>query len=84
MALNTNSIQHNFAHVSQHEAGVLESPAAPIVILTRKRNAPIAAEVAPNLNTLGMMLPNSPLYIFYFTICLVSPQVLNGCNKMQP
>lgn len=73
MALNTNSIQHNFAHVSQHEAGVLESPAAPIVILTRKRNAPIAAEVAPNLNTLGMMLPNSPLYYILFYYLLGEP-----------
>ncbi len=73
MALNTNSIQHNFAHVSPHEAGVLESPAAPIVILARKRNAHIAAEVAPKLNTLGMMLPNSPLYYILFYHLLGAP-----------
>ncbi len=73
MALNTNSIQHNFAHVSPHEAGVLESPAAPIVILGRKRNAHMAAEVAPKLNTLGMVLPNSPLYYILFYHLLGAP-----------
>lgn len=73
MALNTNSIQHNFAHVSPHEAGVLECPAAPIVILARKRSTHIAAEVAPKLNTLGMMLPNSPLYYILFYHLLGTP-----------
>jgi hydrogenase maturation protein HypF len=53
-----------YAEVDECEAGLLASPAAPIVLLTR-RAAPapgIAPGVAPGQLTLGFMLPYSPLH----------------------
>ncbi|GET43421.1 carbamoyltransferase HypF [Microseira wollei] len=50
--------------VSAKERELLQSPAAPIVLLPRKdtiENA-IAAAVAPGQNTLGFMLPYTPLH----------------------
>jgi len=50
-------------HVSDEEARLLTSPAAPIVLL-RRRDAPaaIASAVAPGQNRLGLLLPASPLH----------------------
>jgi hydrogenase maturation protein HypF len=42
-------------------AALLESPAAPIVILERRPGAPVAPNVAPGMPTLGVMLPAMPL-----------------------
>lgn len=47
--------------VSEIEAQALTSPEAPIVLLTR-RTETLAPSVAPGLNTLGVMLPASPLH----------------------
>jgi hydrogenase maturation protein HypF len=41
---------------------VMESPAAPIVLLARLPGAEIAREVAPGNPTLGLMLPPTPLH----------------------
>lgn len=43
-------------------AGLLRSPARPIVLLPRRADAPIAAEVAPGVNSIGVMLPYTPLH----------------------
>ena len=59
-----------YSVVSEREAALLASPAAPIVVLDRcPANAvltdvlpAIAAAVAPGLRTLGFMLPNTPLH----------------------
>jgi hydrogenase maturation protein HypF len=48
--------------VSSPEADLLSSPARPIVLLERKPGAGIPAAIAPNLNTLGFMLPYTPLH----------------------
>lgn len=56
--------------VNEQEQALLESPAAPIVILARRtRTGPesnlqgaIAPSVAPGLRTLGFMLPNTALH----------------------
>jgi len=49
--------------VSEMEAEVLESPQAPIVLLTKNRdNSSIAPVVAPNNPNLGVMLPYTPLH----------------------
>lgn len=53
-------------HVSDAEAAALQSPAAPIVLLTRRTDAQalddIAAAVAPGNPQLGVMLPYTPLH----------------------
>uniref|UniRef100_A0A7S3XW62 Threonylcarbamoyl-AMP synthase n=3 Tax=Eukaryota TaxID=2759 RepID=A0A7S3XW62_HETAK len=41
----------------------LASPAAPIVLLPRRADAPLADGVAPGLPTLGVMLPNTALHL---------------------
>ena len=56
-----------WCEVDDAEAALLESPAAPIVLLARRRApAPIATTiadaVAPGLNTLGFMLPSTGLH----------------------
>jgi len=41
---------------------LLTSPARPIVLLPRRPTAPVAPSVAPGMQTLGVMLPYTPLH----------------------
>ena len=50
------------AHVGAAEARLLHSRARPIVLLARRRDAPIAPSVAPRTAWLGVMLPYTPLH----------------------
>lgn len=50
------------AHISDTEARVLTSPAAPIVLLRRRTDASLAPSVAPGNPLIGVMLPSSPLH----------------------
>jgi hydrogenase maturation protein HypF len=52
--------QHCF--VSDRDVELLASRERPIVILRRRPESPIAAEVAPNQDTIGVMLPYTPLH----------------------
>ena len=49
-------------HVDPASARELVSPAAPIVLLQRRPDAPVAPSVAPRNPALGVMLPYSPLH----------------------
>ncbi|MFW5709526.1 MAG: carbamoyltransferase HypF, partial [Chloroflexota bacterium] len=59
-----------YCHVSSAEAALLQSPAAPIVLLDRRNQGAmqpaIAATVAPNQRTFGVMLPYTPLHLLLF------------------
>ncbi len=55
-----------YCYLSAEEEGLLASPAKPIVLLCRREDAPLAAEIAPGLNTLGVMLPYTPLHYGLF------------------
>jgi len=73
MCLNSASIHQYYAALTKHETALLESPIAPIVLLKKYRNARVAEDVAPRLNTLGVMLPYSPLYLLLFYYLLKQP-----------
>lgn len=48
--------------VSEEERELLESPQAPIVLLSWKEGSDISKTIAPNLKYLGVMLPYTPLH----------------------
>lgn len=48
---------------SREEWKLLTSPAYPIVLMSRDKKSPVAREAAPNQNTLGIMLPYTPLHL---------------------
>jgi hydrogenase maturation protein HypF len=49
-------------HISQAERELLESRQRPIVILRRRPESTIAAEIAPGQDSIGVMLPYTPLH----------------------
>jgi hydrogenase maturation protein HypF len=52
--------------ISPSEKILLESRARPVVILKRRPGSPIAGEVAPRQDTIGVMLPYTPLHYLLF------------------
>ncbi len=55
-------VARRYAHIDDSEAAVLSSPARPIVLLRRRRDAPLAEAVAPGSPLVGLMLPYSPIH----------------------
>ncbi len=58
-------VVRRYCNVSAQEAQQLRSAAAPIVLLQRASasgNRPLSGHVAPGVQTLGFMLPNTPLH----------------------
>ena len=53
-------------HLNEDERNLLESIQRPIVILRRRPESTISHEVAPGQDTLGIMLPYSPLHYLLF------------------
>lgn len=51
-----------YCRVGEEEAALLASPPAPIVILRAEGPASLPAAIAPGLDTLGFMLPSTPLH----------------------
>jgi hydrogenase maturation protein HypF len=51
-----------FAHVGDLEAGLLQSPERPIVLLRKRNGNAIASQVAPRNCCFGVMLPYTPLH----------------------
>jgi len=49
-------------YVSDAEAALLQSRRRPIVLLSQRPDHPVAPGVAPEYNTLGIMLPYTPLH----------------------
>jgi hydrogenase maturation protein HypF len=61
MAKNMAMIEH-YCHVNEQERELLTSSAAPVVLLEKKQQISLANNIAPGHNTLGFMLPYSPLH----------------------
>src|SRR5438270_1844425 len=53
---------HRLCSVSDAEAELLQSRRRPIVLLSQRPDCPVAPAVAPACNTLGLMLPYTPLH----------------------
>ncbi len=57
----------SFCGLTPGERESLLSPKRPIVVLKRRENSLIAADVAPGNNTIGVMLPYTPLHYLLFS-----------------
>jgi hydrogenase maturation protein HypF len=62
-------------YVNSEEQALLESRERPIVILRRRPDSIIAREVAPNQDTIGVMLPYTPLHYLLFANNDVKPGI---------
>ncbi len=68
-------------NVSAGEKAMLEGPERPIVLLSKRDNAPgIAPNVAPGLPTLGIMLAYMPLHHLLFLDGRISALVMTSAN----
>ena len=74
------SIAREFAEISDFEEELLESPEAPIVILRKQKSYDLADGVAPNMKTIGVMLPYSPLHHLLFSNAGLSCLVMTSAN----
>ena len=72
-------VVRRYGTVSDVEAALLQSPAAPIVVLSARDGAGLAEAVAPELTTLGFMLPNTPLHHLLMQR-MTRPMVLTSGN----
>lgn len=67
-------------HVSPQEAAALTDPAAPIVLLRARADAPLAAAVAPGQSRVGLMLAATPLH--HLLLAQVpAPLVMTSANR---
>ena len=61
MALNL-GVCERLVYLDNSAKSLLKSIERPIVVLPRKESAPVSEYIAPNLDTLGVMLPYTPLH----------------------
>ena len=73
-----------YCHVADEERALLESAAAPIVLLRPRAGAEIPAAVAPGLRELGVMLPYTPLHRLLFTPRLECLVMTSGNLSEEP
>lgn len=74
-----------YCAVQPDEETLLTAPAAPIVLLQRREQSeatPIAEAVAPRQNTLGVMLPYTPLHVLLFEDGM-PPLVMTSGNRSE-
>lgn len=68
-------------HLAPGEEKWLKSPEAPILLLKRKKSAPIAAECAPGNPYLGVMLPYTPLHALIFSAGCPDALIMTSGNR---
>lgn len=78
MASNIEMIK-SYANVNDREEHLLNDKAAPVVVLTAKENS-LPDEIAPGQNTIGFMLPYSPLHCL-LTEGMQQPLVMTSGNS---
>ena len=70
------------AQVSEREAELLRSRERPIVLMRAVSGSPVAEEVAPGLNTIGVMLASTPLHLLLLHGAGV-PLVMTSGNRSE-
>jgi len=84
MVLNTASARQ-WCDVSAEEAALLESIERPIVLLPKKAHADaVLVGIAPDMNTLGLMLPYTPLHYLLFHEAQGRPATPEWLREAQP
>ncbi len=68
-------------HLSNAEKTWLESPQTPILLLTEKDTSTIPQEIAPGLNTIGVMLPYTPIHHLILTLGDFDALVMTSGNR---
>ncbi|MCM8854919.1 MAG: carbamoyltransferase HypF [Candidatus Thiodiazotropha sp.] len=76
------AVIRNYCEVSEDEAALLSSSAAPIVLLSRTAEARLPENVAPQQTSLGFMLPYSPLHHLLLS-GWDSPLVMTSGNRIE-
>ncbi|MGK5086479.1 carbamoyltransferase HypF [Bdellovibrionota bacterium FG-2] len=71
---------YEYAHISESEKALLESPAAPIVLLDKIQDKTLAPDVAPKNKRLGVMLPYTPLHDLILSV-FGGPLVMTSGNR---
>jgi hydrogenase maturation protein HypF len=71
------------AFVSEAEAAVLTSRERPIVVLHKRPTAPLAAELAPGLDSVGVMLSYTPLHELLLGAVSGRPLVMTSGNASE-
>ncbi len=74
--------QHCF--VSQDERDLLTSPAAPMVLVSKRNTSTLAPEAAPNNPYVGAMLPHTPLHHLLMNDLLVPVIATSGNRSDEP
>ena len=59
-------IARKYCIIDEKEEELLTSPQAPIVVLRRRPDCSLPETLTPGINTLGVMLPYSPLHLVLF------------------
>lgn len=70
----------SFARISPDAAALMTSPQAPIVLVEKNPDAPLAASVAPDVGTYGVMLPYTPLHLLLLHDLPVRALVMTSGN----
>jgi hydrogenase maturation protein HypF len=72
------------AEVNRMEADLLTSTARPIVVLDRKPGVAVSRQVSPELNTLGLMIPYTPLHELLMQACGLDLVMTSGNLAEEP
>ncbi|MEZ4868588.1 MAG: carbamoyltransferase HypF [Caldilineaceae bacterium] len=65
---------YKIVHINAHEAALLQSRERPIVLLKKRADGPLSPQVAPGNDTIGIMLPYTPLHHLLFAAPLPRQQ----------
>ncbi|WHY84336.1 carbamoyltransferase HypF [Neobacillus novalis] len=79
MAASLSTIEQ-LTELTNDERELLKSPESPIVILKKNNHYPLAESIAPGMNTIGVMLPYTPLHHLLFADPELSSLVMTSAN----